>query len=729
MEIDKYLTHLKLGAGMKSGVTPQLLVLLLVLLVVSEAASVHAVTTFVDQQCRTGDGSYLAGIGGYKPVGQTFTPTETDVVIFAVNIYSTNNGNTTMTATILSGGIGGAIIASQSFLIPIGFGLSTKGDWFNVTFDKGVMVIPGQTYAFELSDNLGSTGINWNKCSTSYSGGRGYSFGLPLLNDADFMFMEFSGTFTIEVTPGTLSLAPGHSGSSLVQVTSFGGFDAPVNLTVGSVPSGVTVRLDSNTVTPPADGSTTTTLSIFVTVNATAGKYSITITGISGSQHPSSTLALAVTAPGDFTISANPNAIILSQGASSACTISVESINGFNSTVSFTGSWLTPSPVGLSFVPPHPITPSPGTNASSQLVLVGNLDASTGSFKLRITGTTGSISHTINVTVQVQVATISSTTINRTSSSSTLTTDFSIMLPSTMSLSQGTTAAVQVSVTSIDGFDSSVSLSYSWMTTAPSGVSIDLPGPITPSPEVAATSTLTVSTSPGSSTGTFTLIVTGASGSLSHSANVNIMISASAGPTSGLPKCVIATATYGSELSPEVVILRSFRDSYIQRTKAGSSFMIVFNAWYYSFSPYVAEYLTAHPMSRMLMKGVLYPLVGVLLLTSNLFTVSPTISEAGILLAGLFASCLIGAIYVGLPLGFVQAKFRLRRKSVGTRLLFATLVTSIAGLIIGEGLASSMLMISTPLIVISTMLLSGMFVSSAITTVHGKFSNQKGASP
>ena len=86
MEIDKYRTSLKPSAGMKPGVTPPLLVLLLVLLVALEAMSVHAVTTFVDQQCRTGDGTYLAGIGNNKPVGQTFAPTETDVVIFAVNI-------------------------------------------------------------------------------------------------------------------------------------------------------------------------------------------------------------------------------------------------------------------------------------------------------------------------------------------------------------------------------------------------------------------------------------------------------------------------------------------------------------------------------------------------------------------------------------------------------------------------------------------------------------------
>jgi peptide/nickel transport system substrate-binding protein len=44
--------------------------------------------------------------------------------------------------------------------------------------------------------------------------------------------------------------------------------------------------------------------------------------------------------------------------------------------------------------------------------------------------------------------------------------------------------------------------------------------------------------------------------------------------------CVIATATFGSELSPEVQFLRTFRDQKVMVTFAGSQFMVVFNASY-----------------------------------------------------------------------------------------------------------------------------------------------------
>lgn len=54
--------------------------------------------------------------------------------------------------------------------------------------------------------------------------------------------------------------------------------------------------------------------------------------------------------------------------------------------------------------------------------------------------------------------------------------------------------------------------------------------------------------------------------------------------------CLIATATCGSEISLQVQHLREIRDSKLLNTESGSSFMSTFNNFYYSFSPYVADY-------------------------------------------------------------------------------------------------------------------------------------------
>ena len=54
--------------------------------------------------------------------------------------------------------------------------------------------------------------------------------------------------------------------------------------------------------------------------------------------------------------------------------------------------------------------------------------------------------------------------------------------------------------------------------------------------------------------------------------------------------CLIATAAFGSELAPQVQLLREIRDNTVLETQSGSAFMTGFNHFYYSFSPTIADY-------------------------------------------------------------------------------------------------------------------------------------------
>jgi len=54
--------------------------------------------------------------------------------------------------------------------------------------------------------------------------------------------------------------------------------------------------------------------------------------------------------------------------------------------------------------------------------------------------------------------------------------------------------------------------------------------------------------------------------------------------------CLIATATFGSELAPQVQMLRELRDNTVLNTASGTSFMMGFNQFYYSFSPTIADW-------------------------------------------------------------------------------------------------------------------------------------------
>lgn len=108
--------------------------------------------------------------------------------------------------------------------------------------------------------------------------------------------------------------------------------------------------------------------------------------------------------------------------------------------------------------------------------------------------------------------------------------------------------------------------------------------------------------------------------------------------------CLIATAAFGSELTPQVQFLRNFRDNQILSTAAGSSFMDVFNAWYYSFSPYVADYERQQPWLQQTVRTSIYPLLGILQASEKAYSTIP--GEYGALSAGFIASSLIGAVYL-----------------------------------------------------------------------------------
>jgi len=73
--------------------------------------------------------------------------------------------------------------------------------------------------------------------------------------------------------------------------------------------------------------------------------------------------------------------------------------------------------------------------------------------------------------------------------------------------------------------------------------------------------------------------------------------------------CLIATAAFGSELSPQVQFLREIRDNTVLQTESGSAFMTGFNQFYYSFSPAIADYERENPTFKEAVKLTLTPLL------------------------------------------------------------------------------------------------------------------------
>ncbi|MGY5140814.1 MAG: CFI-box-CTERM domain-containing protein [Candidatus Nitrosopumilus sp. Bin_571-38] len=107
--------------------------------------------------------------------------------------------------------------------------------------------------------------------------------------------------------------------------------------------------------------------------------------------------------------------------------------------------------------------------------------------------------------------------------------------------------------------------------------------------------------------------------------------------------CLIATATYGSELAPQVQLLREIRDNSLLQTESGIQFMSTFNDFYYSFSPVIADYERENPMFKEIVKLVITPMISSLSLMEN------ANSESEVMSLGLSVIMLNLGMYLGVP--------------------------------------------------------------------------------
>lgn len=118
--------------------------------------------------------------------------------------------------------------------------------------------------------------------------------------------------------------------------------------------------------------------------------------------------------------------------------------------------------------------------------------------------------------------------------------------------------------------------------------------------------------------------------------------------------CLIATATFGSELSPQVQKLREIRDNALLKTEAGSEFMKTFNSVYYTFSPSIADYERENPFFKEAVKIALTPMISGLSILNHI----EINSESEVLGYGISLILLNIVMYFGVPATVI---FKLKR--------------------------------------------------------------------
>jgi hypothetical protein len=107
--------------------------------------------------------------------------------------------------------------------------------------------------------------------------------------------------------------------------------------------------------------------------------------------------------------------------------------------------------------------------------------------------------------------------------------------------------------------------------------------------------------------------------------------------------CLIATATYGSEMSTEVQQLRELRDNQLLNTESGTAFMGMFNDVYYSFSPTIADMERENSYFKEAVKLAITPMISSLSLMEN------ANSESEVLSIGISVIVLNLGMYLGVP--------------------------------------------------------------------------------
>jgi len=147
--------------------------------------------------------------------------------------------------------------------------------------------------------------------------------------------------------------------------------------------------------------------------------------------------------------------------------------------------------------------------------------------------------------------------------------------------------------------------------------------------------------------------------------------------------------------------------------------MVAFNAWYYSFSPQVAQFIASNTFARAVMRVLLYPLIGILHLAAVTYNAFSFSHELAVVMAGLVASALIGVVYFS-PLAFL-ALVLLRRYRKTTlrfyqlRILAIVWAASLVMILVGEvAMLPALIMASTALFVLSTISVGALTTAAAI---------------
>ena len=201
----------------------------------------------------------------------------------------------------------------------------------------------------------------------------------------------------------------GQTGTISVTVTSINHFSGSVSVTATlttSVNTPPVVASSQSSIMLAADHTASFSVTVFATTSTMLGHYSITVQGKTGTLSHSITVSADVTPPPppptpDFSLTSNPYSLATPQGTAVTATLTVSSILSYSGNVALTAT----------IYPSGANTPTVSLNLTSLILQAGrtntttviadSLNAAVGTYTIQITGTSGSLTHTIDIYLQV----------------------------------------------------------------------------------------------------------------------------------------------------------------------------------------------------------------------------------------------------------------------------------------------------------------------------------------
>ncbi len=388
--------------------------------------------------------------------------------------------------------------------------LATSLGRFNGTISLSTSLPISWSSNFDLSSlSLKNGNCNWTKLTVSIpsdapigthrievAGTNG-----SVIRSANVTVNVVEPDFMLCTHPSTLRMLAGSSVNTTIGVFSLYRFNGTVSLTAISPTGWPASSFALTSLSTKSNEGNSTTLSISAPSSVMPGRYVVKVTGVSASLSHSINVTVQVVAP-DFNIYAFPSCIDILAGSSKNITIIVNPVNRFNGTVSLTAEY----PAGITSNPPVPLSVEIKYNASSSSTLNITVPSTTavGKYVITVTGSSGGLTHKVNVTVQV------------------VRPEFSVYtFTSSLSVHAGSAKNVTLMVSPLNGFTGTVTLSLSapagWTSTVLARTSLTINGR-------SNSTTLSVVVPPTAATGNYILTVTGTSGSLTNSTSLTITV-------------------------------------------------------------------------------------------------------------------------------------------------------------------------------------------------------------